>query len=39
MTGHSEDVNSVAYSPDGKHVLSGSDDKTVNIRDSTTGKR
>jgi len=38
LTGHSGDVNSVAYSPDGKHVLSGSDDKTVKIWDAQTGK-
>ena len=38
LTGHSEDVRSVAYSPDGKHIVSGSYDKTVKIWDSTTGK-
>ena len=38
LRGHSGDVNSVAYSPDGKHVLSGSDDKTVKIWDAQTGK-
>ena len=38
MTGHSEDVNSVAYSPDGKHIVTGSRDKTVKIWDSQTGK-
>ena len=29
---------SVAYSPDGKHIVSGSGDKTVKIWDSTTGE-
>ena len=31
-------MTSVAYSPDGKHIVSGSFDKTVKIWDSTTGK-
>ena len=38
VTGHSGEVNSVAYSPDGKHIVSGSDDKTVKVWDSQTGK-
>ena len=38
MTGHSEDVNSVAYSPDGKHIVSGSGDTTVTIWDADTGE-
>ena len=38
LTGHSDWVSSVAYSPDGKHIVSGSGDKTVKIWDSTTGK-
>ena len=38
LTGHSDSVHSVAYSPDGKHIVSGSYDKTVKIWDSTTGK-
>jgi WD40 repeat protein len=38
LTGHSGLVTSVAYSPDGKHIVSGSCDKTVKIWDSTTGK-
>jgi WD40 repeat protein len=35
---HSSEVFSVAYSPDGKHIVSGSADKTVKIWDSSTGK-
>ena len=27
LTGHSDCVSSVAYSPDGKHIVSGSDDR------------
>ena len=37
MTGHSRDVLSVAYSPDGKHIVSGSFDNTVKVWDSQTG--
>ena len=38
LTGHSREVTSVAYSPDGKHIVSGSVDKTVKVWDSQTGK-
>ena len=31
LVGHSNDVNSVAYSPDGTKIISGSLDKTVRI--------
>ena len=31
---HSGDVNSVAFSPDGKTIVSGSDDKTLKVWDS-----
>ena len=37
LTGHTDWVNSVAVSPDGKWVASGSDDKTVKIWDIETG--
>ena len=38
LTGHSDRVLSVAYSQDGKHIVTGSWDKTVKIWDSTTGE-
>ena len=38
LRGHSGWVRSVAYSPDGKHIVTGSLDETVKIWDSTTGK-
>ena len=38
LRGHSEGVFSVAYSPDGKHIVSGSEDCTVKVWDSQTGK-
>jgi len=38
LTGHSDYVRSVAYSPDGKHIVSGSDDRTVKVWDAQTGK-
>ena len=38
LTGHSREVYSVAYSPDGKHIVTGSEDSTVKVWDSQTGK-
>ena len=38
LTGHSGWVESVAYSPDGKHIVSGSLDQTVKVLDAATGK-
>jgi WD40 repeat protein len=37
LTGHSGWVHSVAYSPDGKHIVSGSGDSTVKVWDAATG--
>ncbi|KAK6967090.1 WD40 repeat-like protein [Favolaschia claudopus] len=37
IQGHSEYVTSVAFSPDGKQIVSGSDDNTVRVWDAVTG--
>ena len=37
LTGHSRGVFSVAFSPDGTRVVSGSADKLVKIWDTATG--
>jgi WD40 repeat protein len=37
VAGHSAEVNSVDFSPDGNRVVSGSDDNLVRIWDVATG--
>jgi len=37
LTGHTNDVNSAKYSPDGTIIGTGSDDKTVRLWDALTG--
>ena len=37
LTGHSGIVNVVAFSPDGRRVVSGSNDRLVKIWDTETG--
>ena len=38
QTGHGGQINALAFSPDGKHLLSGSDDKTAKLWDIATGR-
>ena len=37
IQGHNFSVNSVAFSPDGRHIVSGSDDKTIRVWNVQTG--
>ena len=38
LEGHSNSLNSVAYSPDGTKIISGSGDKTIKIWNANTGQ-
>src|SRR6266702_1266719 len=39
FTGHMEAVRSVAFSPDGQRIVSGSKDRTIRLWNVTTGER
>ena len=38
MIGHDDTVTCLAYSPDGRWIASGSDDRSVSLWDAATGK-
>jgi WD40 repeat protein len=37
LRGHNDWIVSVAFSPDGSKIISGSDDKTIRVWDASTG--
>jgi len=37
LQGHTSSVNSVAFSPDGRHIVSGSLDRTIQLWDAQIG--
>jgi len=38
FTGHTDEIKSLAFSPDGKLIVSGSSDKSIKLWDAATGK-
>ena len=39
LQGHEDHVNTVAFSPDGRHIVSGSTDETILLWDAQTGSQ